>query len=336
LATPACTGSAPAASASAPASTGPVNGHVTVDGSTTVLPVSKRMADEFRKANPGAQVAVESSGTGGGFKKFCAGGVDIAGASRPIDAEETRACETNHVDYIELPVGFDSLTVVVNPKNSFVSCLTVPELKKLWEPVAEGKVTQWNQIRSSFPAERISLYGPGSEHGTFDYFTLAIVGTSRQSRNDYTKNDDGDVLANDVAGDVNGLGFFGAAYYLASRDKLKLVAVDNGSGCVLPSAETVEDTTYQPLSRPLFIYLSKAAAARPDASAFARYFVAPENAHLLREVGYVPLSPASLLIASRRIDQTLTGSMFKGRGAIVGVPLNFFEDEDRLKNALVQ
>src|SRR5262249_30493560 len=182
----------------------------------------------------------------------------------------------------------------------------------------------------------ISLYGPGSEHGTYDYFTLAIVGTSRQSRSDFTRNDEGDVLANDVAGDVNALGFFGAAYYLNNRTKLKLVAVDNDQGCVLPTAETVEDTTYQPLSRPLFIYLSKAAATRPEASAFARYFVAPENAHLLREVGYVPLSPASLLIASRRIDRTLNGSMFKGRGAVVGVPLNFLDDEDRIKSALVQ
>jgi phosphate transport system substrate-binding protein len=336
FAAPACTRGTGADGGSAPASAVPTSGRVTVDGSTTVLPVSRKMAEEFQHAHPGVQVAVESSGTGGGFKKFCAGGVDIAGASRPIDAEEARACEGNHVDYIELPVGFDSLTVVVNPKNGFVGCLTVAELKKLWEPAAEGKVTQWNQVRASFPSERITLYGPGSEHGTFDYFTLAIVGTSRQSRNDYTKNDDGQVLANDVASDVNALGFFGAAYYLANRDKLKLVGIDNGQGCVLPGPETVENTTYQPLSRPLFIYLSKTAAARPDASAFARYFVAPENSHFLREVGYVPLSPASLLIASRRIDDTQTGSMFKGRGAVVGVPLNFFEDEDRIKNALVQ
>jgi phosphate transport system substrate-binding protein len=331
-----CTDDTRSQDLAAPASSTPVSGHVTVDGSTTVLPVSKRMADEFRKANPNVQIAVESSGTGGGFKKFCAGGVDIAGASRPIDAEEVRACEAAHINYIELPVGFDSLTVVTNPKNSFVDCLTVPELKKLWEPGADAKVTQWNQIRSSFPAERISLYGPGSEHGTYDYFTLAIVGTSGRSRNDYTKNDDGNVLANDVASDVNALGFFGAAYYVGNRDKLKLVAVDNGFGCVLPSVETVENTTYQPLSRPLFIYLNAASAARPDASAFARYFVAPENAHLVREVGYVPLSPASLLIASQRIDHTQIGSIFKGRGAVVGVPPNFFEDEDRVKSALVQ
>jgi phosphate transport system substrate-binding protein len=241
-----------------------------VDGSTTVLPVSNRMAAEFRKANPDTEVAVESSGTGGGFKKFCAGGVDIAGASRPIDAEEARECDAARVDYVE-PVGFDSLTVVVNPKNAFVSCLTVSELRTIWEPAAESRVTQWNQVRANFPAERVWLYGPGAEHGTFDYFTLAIVGTSGQSRTDYIKNDDGNV------------------------------------------------------SRPLFIYLSKAAAARPDGSEFARFFVAPENAHVLRDVGYVPLSPASLLIASRRIDRMQTGSIFKGRGAVVGVPLNFFE-----------
>jgi phosphate transport system substrate-binding protein len=320
----------------APPQSAPASGRVTINGSTTVLPVSQKMADEFHRTNPGVEVAVESSGTGGGFKKFCAGSVDIAGASRPIDAEEVRNCEANHIEYMELPVGFDSLTVVVNPKNTFVGCLTVAELKRLWEPAAEGKVTQWNHIRSSFPGEHISLYGPGSQHGSFDYFTLAVVGASGQSRSDYAKNDDGSVLARNVAADANGLAFFGAAYVQAARDQLKLVAVDNGQGCVLPSAETVENTTYQPLSRPLFIYISKTAAARADASAFARYFVAPENSHFVRDVGYVPLSPASLLLASRRIDQNLTGSIFKGRGAVVGLPLNFFEDDDRVRNALVQ
>ena len=245
-----------------PVAAGPLTGHVTIDGSATVLPVSNAMAEAFRKDNPGVQVAVESSGTGGGFKKFCAGQIDISDASRPINAAESQQCKDNHVEFIELPVAFDPLSVVVNAKNSFVDCLTVDELTRVWEPAAQGKITRWNQIRSSFPNQPLALVGPGTASGTFDYFTLAVVGTESSSRTDYAKSDDDAVLVKGVAADANALGYFGYAYYLANKDTVKAVAVDNGHGSVAPSAKTVLDTSYQPLSRPLFIYLSKSAPLR--------------------------------------------------------------------------
>ena len=337
LAASACGGGASDGSvAAATASSTPLAGRVTMDGSSTVFPMSKTMADGLQRLNPGVEVAVQSSGTGGGFKKFCTGEVDIAGASRPIDAEESRQCQANRIGFVELPVAFDSLVVVVNNQNTFAQCLTVPELKKIWEPAAEGRVSQWNQVRTSFPSQRLALFGPGGESGTFDYFTLAVVGTARSSRSDYSKSGDDDVLVNGVAADVNALGYFGAAYYLANREKLRLVAIDNGHGCVAPSMQTVEDATYQPLSRPLFIYVSQTAATRREVSAFARFFVAPERAESVRDVGYVSVSTASLLLVARRLDRNLTGSIFKGRGSVVGVRLNFVENQDRIKNALVQ
>jgi len=315
---------------------GPLVGHVTVDGSSTVLPVSRAMAAAFQKANPSVQVSVETSGTTGGFRKFCAGQLDVSGASRPINAEEVKQCGASHVEYIELPVAFDSLSVVVNAKNTFVSCLTVPELKKMWEPTAAGKVTRWNQIRSTFPDEPLTLFGPGGDSGTFDYFTLAIVGEERKSRGDYMKSEDDTVLVSGIAGDPNALGYFGYAYYLANQDKLKLVGVDNGHGCVLPSAKTVEDMTYQPLARPIFVYLSASAAKRPEVHGFARFYVDPDNAKYTSEVGYVPLSTATLLTVERRLESTTTGSVFGGRGSVIGVSADMFDDEEKIKNALVR
>jgi phosphate transport system substrate-binding protein len=243
--------------------TGPLSGKVTVDGSTTVFPLSKAMAEAFRQFNPAVQFVVEFSGTGGGFKKFCAGQVDVAGASRPINSLESEQCKAQRIEYIEVPVAFDSLAVVVNAKNGFVDCLTVNELKAMWEPAAEGKTSQWKQIRSSFPAQPLTLFGPGKDSGTFDYFTLAIVGAESSSRGDYTKSEDDMVIERGVAAEPNALGYFGYAYYQAYQDQLKAVAVDSGKGCVLPSAATVADGTYQPLSRPLFVYVNLAAAARP-------------------------------------------------------------------------
>jgi phosphate transport system substrate-binding protein len=321
-------GGSPAASALA--------GSVTMDGSATVLPVSRMMADGFQKANPGVRVSVQSSGTGGGFRKFCAGEIDISGASRPINAAESQACRANHIEFIELPIAFDSLSVVVNSKNTFVDCLKVDELKRVWEPAAEGQVTRWNQIRSDFPNQSLVLFGPGKDSGTFDYFTLAVVGVESSSRGDYTKSEDDTVLVNGVATDPNALGYFGYAYYLANRDKLKLVAVDSGQGCVVPGPQSVADNSYQPLSRPMFVYISRSAAARPEANAFARFCVDPENARYVREVGYVPLPPVTLLAAGRRLDKGMTGSIFGGRGSVVGVTVDTFRDEDRIQNALVQ
>ena len=202
-----------------------------------------------------------------------------------------------------MPIAFDSLSVVVNPSNTFVECLTVAELKKMWEPAAEGKVTtlEPDPIRA-FPLSRSRSSGTAAEHGTFDYFTLAVVGVESSSRSDYTKNEDDAVLVDGIAADPNALGYFGYAYYLANQDKLKLVAIDNGHGCVVPSAQTVADNSYQPLSRPIFVYVSTSAAARPEAKAFARFYVDPDNASYVRDVGYVPLPPATLLAADRRLD----------------------------------
>jgi phosphate transport system substrate-binding protein len=281
-------------------------------------------------------VKVENSGTGGGFKKFCAGQIDMNGASRPITAHEMKECQANHVAFIELPFAFDSLSVVVNARNPFVECLTVGELKRMWEPGAEGTVTRWNQVRSTFPDQPLSLFGPGRESGTFDYFTLAIVGTESSSREDYTKSEDDAVLVNRVAADLNALGYFGYANYAANKATLKLVSIDNGSGCVGPSMETVAENRYQPLARPIFVYVSEAAARRPEARALARFYVAPENARFALDVGYLPLPTVTLLGVGRRLDKGLTGSAFNGRGSVIGVTADTFQDEDKVKNALVR
>jgi phosphate transport system substrate-binding protein len=309
---------------------------VTVDGSSTVFPLSQAMAQAFREANPAVQFAIEFSGTGGGFRKFCAGQLDIAGASRPIKSSESEQCKANRVEYIEVPFAFDSLSVVVNAKNTFVDCLTVKELKAMWEPAAEGKVNKWQQIRASFPAQPLALFGPGKDSGTFDYFTLAIVGTQSSSRGDVTTSEDDMVIERGVAADPNALGYFGYAYYQANKDKVKLVAVDNGRGCIVPSAQTVADGTYQPLSRPLFIYVNVAAAARPEVKAFARFYLAPESTQYVTRVGYVPLPPPALKIETARLEKGVTGSIFGGLGSVIGVKLDSFEDEEKIKAQLVQ
>src|SRR5262245_27496620 len=313
-----------------------ITGSVTVDGSSTVLPVSTVVAKTFRQAHPAVMVSVQSSGTGGGFQRLCSGGADIIGASRPIDRAEQDDCQRSGIEFIELPVAFDSLSMVVNRENSFASCLTVPELKHLWEPAGERKVTRWDQVRSGFPAQSIALYGPGKQSGTFDYFTLAIVGKESSSRQDYTASEDDEVIAKGVADDVNATGYFGFAYYREHQDTLKLVAVDNGHGCVTPSPETVADNTYQPLSRPIFIYVNKASASRPAVHALGRAYVDPENAKSVEDVGYVPLPTATLLATGRRLDSGTTGSLFGGRGSVLGLTAASFEDEDRIKSALVR
>ncbi len=298
-----------------------LSGKVTIDGSSTVFPISEAMAEEFQKANPGVQVTVGNSGTGGGFKKFCNNETDISNASRPIKPEEVELCKKNNVEYIELPVAFDGLSVVVNPQNNFVKCLTVAELKKMWEPAAQGKVTSWRQIRPDFPDQRLGLYGAGTDSGTYDFFTKAIVGGEGKSRGDYTASEDDNTLVQGVSSDTNGIGFFGLAYYENNKDKLKLVAIDNGKGCVLPSAETVADGTYQPLSRPEFIYVKKSAATRPEVKAFVDFHLAEENQKLVKEVGYVPLPQDIISEVQARFNNGKVGSVFEGQGSTVGVTL---------------
>jgi phosphate transport system substrate-binding protein len=298
-----------------------LSGTVKVDGSSTVYPISEAMAEEFQKANSGVQVTVASSGTGGGFKKFCAGETDISNASRPIKPEEVELCKKGNIEYIELPIAYDGLSVVVSPQNNFVDCLKVEELKKMWETSAQGKVTQWNQINPKFPADKIGLYGPGTDSGTYDYFTQAVVGKEGESRGDYTASEDDNTLVQGVSADKGGLAFFGYAYYENNKDKLKLVGIDGGKGCVQPSPQTISDGTYQPLSRPEFIYVKKTAATRPEVKAFVDFNYAPANQKLITEVGYVPLPSDLLTEVQGRFTSGKVGSIFEGKGSRVGVTL---------------
>lgn len=278
---------------------------IEIDGSSTVFPIAEAVAEEFQATSSGVQVIVGVSGTGGGFERFCAGETAISNASRPIKAEEAAACEAAGVEFIELPVGIDALTVVVNPQNDWVDNLTFEELKTLWEPEAEGTITTWNQIRSSFPSEPIDLYGPGTDSGTFDYFTEEVVGEGGASRADYTASEDDNVLVQGVAGDEYALGYFGYAYYEANSSRLKAVPIDAGEGAVAPSAETVADNTY-PLSRPLFIYVSTEAAQRPEVQQFVEFFL--NSPELVSEVGYIPLSAEEYEAAKQKFASGETGT----------------------------
>lgn len=263
-----------------------LTGMVTIDGSSTVFPISEAMAEEFQIANSGVRVTVGISGTGGGFKKFCGGETDISNASRPIKSSEIELCRENGIEAIEIPVAWDGLTVVRNPANDWAACMTVNELKRVWQP--GSSITRWNQVRPEWPDEEIKLYGPDTDSGTFDYFTEAIVGEEDASRDDYTASADDNVLVVGVEGDRGSLGYFGFAYYEESSDKLGAVAIDNGSGCVLPGRETIETGTYAPLSRPMFIYTKAQALAKPQVRAFLQFYL--DNATIfVPEVGYVPL-----------------------------------------------
>ncbi len=271
-----------------------LTGDVKIDGSSTVYPISEAVAEEFRTVQPKVRVTVGLSGTGGGFKKFSRGETDINNASRTIKAEEIKSCEENNIHSLELEIAYDGLSVVVNPQNDWVKDITVAELKMMWEPAAQGKITKWNQIRKEWPNEEFHLYGAGTESGTYDYFTEAINGKSHESRGDYTASEDDNVLVQGVSTDKNALGFFGFAYYEENMDKLKLVPVDdqndaNGTGAILPSVETVKNKTYSPLSRPLFIYVNSEAVKRPEVTEFVKFYM--ENSKTLtREVGFIPLS----------------------------------------------
>lgn len=265
-------------------------GAISIDGSSTVYPISEAVAEEFMAANQGkTRVTVGLSGTGGGFKRFCAGETEISDASRPIKDSEKEACAAKGIAYTEIEIGYDGLTVVVNPKNTFVQCLTIAELKKIWSP--DSKVDNWSQVRAGFPNESIKLYGPGTSSGTFDYFTEEINGKQGASRADYTASEDDNVLVQGVEGDANALGYFGYAYYKENSAKLKEVAVDSGSGCVAPSEQTIKNGTYKPLSRPLFIYVKNDALKRPEVKAFVEYYLSNAS-KLVPQVGYVALEPA--------------------------------------------
>lgn len=261
-------------------------GKIEIDGSSTVYPITEAVAEEFHRIHPRIHVTVGISGTGGGFKRFTTGETDINDASRPIKDSERRQAAVNKIEYVELPIAYDGLSVVVNPGNDWVDYMTIEELKDVWEP--GSSITHWNQIRPEWPNERLTLYGPGTDSGTFDYFTETIVGEEGASRSDYAASEDDNVLVQGIAGDKGALGYFGYAYYVENTDKLKVVAVDGGSGPVVPSEETIINGTYQPLSRPIFIYVSKESLERPEVRAFVEFYlkVAPD---LAGEVGYVPM-----------------------------------------------
>jgi phosphate transport system substrate-binding protein len=297
---------------------------IRIDGSSTVYPITEAAAEEFQKQNP-AKVTIGVSGTGGGFKKFCAGEIAIAGASRPIKATEEQACAASKIEFVELPVAYDGLAVVVNPKNTWAKSMTVTELKKIWEPGAQQKVLTWNQIRSNWPNKPLHLFGPGVDSGTYDYFTKAVVGEEHKSRGDYTSSEDDNVLVQGVSRDEGGLGFFGLAYYEENSDKLKLVPVDdgdakNGEGPIAPSAESVSNGTYQPLSRPIFVYVAKSALSRPEVSAFLEFYL-DKGPSLVKEARYIPLPAKAYELGRTRLQTGKTGSMFAGKGSEVGVTI---------------
>lgn len=291
---------------------------VKIDGSSTVYPITEAVAEEFQLAKKNAvKVTVGISGTGGGFKKFCRGEVDIANASRPILAKEMEACKAAGIKYIELPVAYDAMTVVINLKNKFIKQLTVAELKKMWEPAAQGTVTKWNQINPAWPDQPIKLFGPGADSGTFDYFTEAIVGKAKSSRGDFTASEDDNVLVQGVSRDIGALGYFGMAYYTENKDKLKAVpiAMAEGKPAVFPSFETVENGTYQPLSRPIFIYVSAKAVEKPEIKEFVEFYL-KNAAKLVKEVKYVPLPAKAYVIAQQHITNKKLGTVFGGESEV--------------------
>ncbi len=296
-----------------------VSGSVLVDGSSTVFPVSEAMAEEFGAVNPDAAVTVGVSGTGGGFKKFCAGETDITGASRPITQTEIDLCAEAGIEYIELPIALDGLTVVVNNENDFVDCITIEELETMWEPEAQSTVTNWNQIRPDFPDATLGLYGPGTDSGTYDFFMEAI-GAEGESRGDYTASEDDNVIVQGVGSDPSGIGFFGLAYFVENEGALKALEIDAGEGCVAPSVETVADGSYQPLSRPEFIYVKQSVADDPAIKAFVEYYISPDNKYLVDEVGYISLPDDIGEQVLSRWEEKETGTVFNGESS-VGVKL---------------
>ena len=284
-----------------------LRGTVSLDGSSTVFPISEAVAEEFLAVQPRVRVTVGVSGTGGGFKKFLAGETDINDASRPIKMKEVDKANEMGIGYIELPVAYDGLSVVVNKKNTWVDHLTVAELSKIWQP--GSTVTNWSDVRAGWPEMKIRLYGPGTDSGTFDYFTETINGKSGASRPDYTANEDDNALVQGISGDEGSLGYFGYAYYAANQDKLKLVPIDGGKGPIAPTQTTINNGTYAPLSRPIFIYVRPDALDRKEVRAFVDFYI-DSAAMLASEVGYIPLPDAVYAGAKKRIEVRELGTAY--------------------------
>ncbi|MFQ6026217.1 MAG: PstS family phosphate ABC transporter substrate-binding protein [Dehalococcoidia bacterium] len=290
-----------------------LSGDINIDGSSTVFPITEAVAEEFGILTRGnVRVTVGVSGTGGGFQKFCKRETDISNASRPIKASEVRQCQESGVEYLEIPVAIDGLTVMVNPGNDYVQCMTVAELHTVWSPEAEDQVTRWNQVRPEWPDESIDLYAPGVDSGTFDYFTETINGKSQASRGDFTASEDDNVLVQGISGDKGSLGYFGYAYFTENQGLLKPIAIDGGNGCVSPTEETINDGTYTPLSRPLFIYVRQDVAETPHIKQFIEYYLGAEGRGLVSEVGYIPFQARIYDLALGRVSRGMTGTIFGG------------------------
>lgn len=296
-------------------------GKITIDGSSSVYPLTEGVAEEFRKVNPDIKIMVGVSGTGGGFKKFLRGETDISNASRPISKSELEQAKKNGIGFIEIPVSYDGMAIVVSPKNTFIDYVTVAELKKMWSPESQRKVTTWKQVRSSWPDVPLNLYGAGTSSGSYDYFTLAINGKAKASRGDYTASEDDNVLVQGVSSDPNGLGYFGLVYYEENKDKLKLVPVkaNDTADAVFPNDSTVKYGLYQPLSRPEFIYVNTASSKKPYVQQFIKFYLDHATA-LAQEIGYVPLAEEAYQISYNRFINNRVGTIFEKR-SIVGVNL---------------
>jgi phosphate transport system substrate-binding protein len=289
---------------------------VKVDGSSTVFPITEAVAEEFQKEMRGAvRVTVGISGTGGGFKKFCRGETDVQDASRPISAIEMEACRASGIQYFELPVAFDALTIAVSPQATWIDFLTIAELKQMWDPSAQGRILRWNQIRSSWPDAPLKLFGAGSDSGTFDYFTEAVVGKAKTSRGDYTASEDDNTLVQGISNDKQALGYIPYAYYEPNKKRLKAVGVDGGHGPVLPSREAVENGAYQPLSRPMFIYVNSKSAVKPEVKRFVEFYLA-QAPTLVPQVKYIPLPQQAYELVLGHFQHGKVGTAFQGVSTI--------------------
>ena len=296
-----------------------LRGDIAIDGSSTVFPIVEAVAEEFGILTGGnVRVTVGISGTGGGFKKFCNSETDVSDASRPIKQKEVDMCSLEGVKYIELPVAIDGLTVMVNKSNDFVECMTIDELNKIWSPESEDVVTTWDQIRPEWPNEKMDLYAPGVDSGTFDYFTETVNGESQASRGDFTASENDNVLIQGISGSKYSLGYFGYAYYSENIDKLKAVAIDGGNGCVIPNDEVINDGAYAPLSRPLFIYVRQDASDTPHVSEFVKYFLGAEGQTLVAESGYIPFPQEVYDFGITKFLDGITGTVFGGDNAQKG------------------
>jgi phosphate transport system substrate-binding protein len=296
-----------------------LSGEIIIDGSSTVYPITELAMQQFAEIAPNVRIQLGVSGTGGGFKKFCAGITDISDASRPIKPDESEICRANGIEFVEIPVAFDGISVIVNPENRWVQCMTVDELKQMWAPDSEGKIVTWKQIRADWPDQPFKLYAPGIDSGTHDYFTAAIVGKEDASRSDYIGSEDDYILMQRVIEEKNGIAYVGFAYYQEYTDKVGVVAVNGGNGCVSPSIETITNGTYTPLARPLFIYVRNDRLDRPEVEAFVTFYL-DNAADLVQAARYIPLPPRVYELVEQRVAKRTTGSVFS-EGIQVGVSI---------------